>query len=369
MKTALIIGGGFAGCTAAYMLKEKGFDKVTVIEGSSQLGGGCRTFFHHGHPYTFGPHHLLINLNEMYVKDYFEKFLELKELQHHTLTYVASDREFYTYPIHKDEVEQMPDYEKIKNELENLKDVTESKNFEEYWVNSIGETLYNKFIHTYSEKMWGLKNNQEIDEFGFSPKGKTLQSGSKQCFIGQKWIGYPTNLDAYNTYFDKCVEDCEVIFNKYVKKFDLNNKRVLVEDKWLSADVIINTASLDDVFGHCYGSLRYIGRDFQKIILPTETVFPEPYHFVHYANDEPYTRIVEYKKMTGYKSPHTLIGIESPSFKNRLYPYPIKSEMLKAQKYMELFPKDCYTLGRMGKYHYDNMDVIVKDCMKLMEKI
>lgn len=367
-KEALIIGGGFAGCTAAYMLKEKGFN-VKIIEASNLLGGGCRTFFYGGHPYTFGPHHLLINEDEMFVWEYFEKFLTLRELAHHTLTYVEKDREFYTYPIHVDEVKSMPDYEKIKNELDNKGDLSKATNFEEYWATSIGNTLYDKFIHNYSEKMWQIKNNKELDEFAFSPKGKTLQSGSKQCFIGQKKIAYPIELDGYNSYFEKCVEGCEVIFNKKVKNFDLDNKRVMVDNEWLNADVIINTASLDSVFEYCYSELRYIGRDFQKIILPVETVFPEPYHFIHYANDEPYTRIVEYKKMTGYKSPHTLIGIETPSFKNKLYPYPIKSEIKKASKYKELFPKDCYTLGRMGTYHYDNMDIIVKECIKLMEKI
>jgi len=367
-KKALIIGGGFAGCTAAYMLKQKGFD-VTVIEGSNQLGGGCRTMYHGGHPYTYGPHHLLINEDEMFVWDYFEKFLTLRELQHHTLTYVEQDRDFYTYPIHVDEVKQMPDYEKIKKELDSKNDVSKATNFEEYWTSSIGDTLYDKFVHKYSEKMWQVKNNKELDEFSFSPKGKTLQSGSKQCFVGQKKIAYPIEMDGYNSYFDKTVDGCEVIYNKKVETFDFDNKRVLVDKEWLSADVIINTASLDDVFEHCYGELKYIGREFQKIILPIETVFPEPYHFIHYADGEPYTRIVEYKKMTGYKSPHTLIGIETPSFKNRLYPYPIKSEIQKASKYKELFPKDCYTLGRMGTYHYDNMDIIVKECMKLMEKI
>ena len=367
-KTALIIGGGFAGCTAAYMLKEKGF-KVTIIEGSSHLGGGCRTMFHGGHPYTYGPHHLLINRDEMYVWDYFEKFLTLRELEHHTMTYVAQDQAFYTYPIHVDEVEKMPDYQKIKHELDNKKDVSDSKNFEEYWVNSIGQTLYDKFVHTYSEKMWQIKNNQELDEFAFSPKGKALQSGSKQCFIDQKKIAYPIELDGYNSYFEKCVQDCNVIFNKKVEIFDLDNKRVKLDNEWLKGDIVINTASLDTVFEHCYGELKYIGRDFQKIILPVETVFPDPYHFIHYANDEPYTRIVEYKKMTGYQSSHTLIGIETPSFNNKLYPYPIKSEIAKADRYKELFKEDCYTLGRMGTYHYDNMDIIVKECMKLMENI
>ncbi|QKF83312.1 FAD-dependent oxidoreductase [Halarcobacter ebronensis] len=367
-KTALIIGGGFAGCTAAYMLKEKGF-KVTLIEGSSLLGGGCRTFFYGGHPYTYGPHHLLINKDEMYVWEYFEKFLNLRELKHHCLTYVENDQAFYNYPIHIDDVESMPDYEKIKFELENKEDVSKANNFEEYWINSIGTTLYDKFIHSYSEKMWKIKNNTELDEFAFSPKGKTIQSGSKQCFVDQKNIAYPIELDGYNTYFDKCVDGTNVILNQKVEIFDFENKRVKVNSEWISADVIVNTASLDSVFEYCYGELRYIGRDFQKIILPIENVFPEPYHFIHYSGEEPYTRIVEYKKMTGYKSPHTLIGIETPSLKNKLYPYPIKSEINKADKYKELFPKDCYTLGRMGTYHYDNMDIIVKECMELMKRI
>jgi len=368
MKKAVIIGGGFAGVTAAYFLKNKGFN-VTVIEGSGVLGGGCRTYEYYGHPYTFGPHHLLINESEMYVKEFFEQFIPLRELKHHTLTFVGSDREFYTYPIHEDEVKQMPDYEKIQKELQHKGDVSKSKNFEEYWINSIGEILYNKFIHKYSEKMWQIKNNKEIDEFGFSPKGKTLQSGSKQCFIGIKKIYYPTLLDGYNSYFEKCVEGCEVIYNKRVNIFDLENKKVKVDDEWLRGDIIINTASLDEVFEYCYGELRYIGRDFLKIILPIEEAFPEPYHFVHYANEEPYTRIVEYKKLTGYKSPYTLIGIETPSFKNKLYPYPVKSEIEKADRYKKLLPKDCYTLGRMGKYKYDNMDMIVKDCMELAKEI
>ncbi|MGE4267709.1 MAG: FAD-dependent oxidoreductase [Deferribacterales bacterium] len=368
MKSALIIGGGFSGCTAALMLREKGF-KVKLLEKSDVLGGGCRTYYYHGHPYTFGPHHLLINLHEMYVHDYFTRFLELRELSHHTMTYVSQDDRFYTYPIHEDEIKDMPDYDKIRHELDSRKGVDDSKNFEEYWQNSIGETLYNKFIHTYSEKMWQVKNNKELDEFSFSPKGATLKTGSKQCFEGQKLIAYPVKLNGYNDYFEICVQGCDVRFNSPVEQFDLDNKRVYAAGEWHSGDVVINTASIDSVFDYCLGELRYIGRDFIKLILPVERVTPDPYHFIHYAGDEPYTRVVEYKILTGYKANDTLLGIEFPSFNNKLYPYPIKSEISRAASYLSMLPKDCYSLGRMGKYHYDNMDVIVKDCMALMKQI
>ena len=368
MKKVIIIGGGFAGCTMANMLKSKGFH-IIIVEGSNVLGGGCRTFFYHGHPYTYGPHHLLINVDEMHIFDYFSRFLKLRELKHHTMTYVPQDHQFYTYPIHYNDIKKMPDKDKINKELKDRKNVTDADNFESYWINSVGETLYHKFIYQYSKKMWQIKNNKEIDEYSFSPKGVALKKGSKQCFEGQKIIAYPTELDGYNSYFDCCVKGCDVIYNAYVEKFDLDKKRVFVNNEWLHSDIIINTASLDLVFEYIYGELRYIGRDFLKLILPIERVTPEPYFFIQYAGDEPYTRVVEYKLLTGYQSSDTLIIIETPSFKTKLYPYPVKSEIEKAQKYHQLLPDDVYTIGRGGSYRYDNMDMIVKQCIELISII
>jgi len=368
MKKALVIGGGFAGCTAANMLKQKGF-RVTILEKSNVLGGGCRTFFYYGHPYTYGPHHLLINIGDMHVWDYMSKYLNLRELKHYNMTFVGRDNAFYTYPIHKDEIELMPDKEKVYNELENRPDVSIAKDFEEYWEYSVGKTLYDKFVNTYSKKMWKIKNNKILDEFTFSPKGVALKTGSKACFEGIKIIAYPTEIDGYNSYFEKCVEGCTVIFNTTVEKFDLQKKKAWINNEWTTGDVIVSTISPDILFDYQYGELPYIGRDFLKVILPIEHVTPEPYYFIHYANDEPYTRIFEYKLLTGYKSPHTLIIIETPSFNNKLYPYPIMSEINKAKRYISELPDNVFSIGRMGKYHYDNMDVVIKDCMRLVEQI
>ncbi|GFK94937.1 UDP-galactopyranose mutase [Fundidesulfovibrio magnetotacticus] len=368
MKKAIVVGGGFAGCVVTQMLQSKGF-QVTVVEAGSTIGGGCRTFFYHGHPYTIGPRHILVDVDEMYTWEYVERFVEMRELRHHSLTYVSQDDRFYTYPIHKDEIASMPDKEAIENELANRGDVSASKNFEEYWVNSVGHTLYDKFVNTYSKKMWGLRNNQEIDDFGFSPKGVALKDGDRVSFEGSKVIGYPVNLEGFNPFFEACVQDATVIRDTPVHRFDLDNKRVLAGDQWLSADLIVSTISPDIVFDYCHGELRYIGRHFMKLILPCERVTPEPYYFLYYAGDEPYTRVVEYKLLTGYTAPDTLLGIEIPTFDNKLYPYPVKADIAKAQRYIAMFPQDVHTIGRMGKYHYDNMHVVIRDCFKLMESI
>ena len=98
-------------------------------------------------------------------------------------------------------------------------------------------------------------------------------------------------------------------------------------------------------------------------------VIPDPYYFLYYAGDEEYTRIVEYKKLTGYKSKDTLLVLEIPSYSNKLYPYPIKKYTDIADKYKKDLPDNVFSIGRLGTYKYQSMDMIVKDCLKLKEQI
>ena len=71
----------------------------------------------------------------------------------------------------------------------------------------------------------------------------------------------------------------------------------------------------------------------------------------------------------GYEAKDTMIGIEFPSKKNKFYPYTMKKYVDLANSYLDRYPSYVHPLGRAGKYHYDNMDVIVKDCIELMKKL
>ncbi len=81
----------------------------------------------------------------------------------------------------------------------------------------------------------------------------------------------------------------------------------------LQADFLVSTLSLDDLMGNAFGRLKYMGRDFYPIVLPAEYVFRDNHHFIHYPNAEKYTRIVEYKNLTGHVSKDTLLVLEVPS--------------------------------------------------------
>ena len=150
-------------------------------------------------------------------------------------------------------------------------------------------------------------------------------------------------------------------FRKKIIKTDLDKTSVFLEDNTkISADMIISTISPDFLMDNCYGELAYVGRDFFKIVLPIENLLPEDVFFLYYPNEnEQQTRVVEFKKLTRHKSPNTLITMEVPSMKNKLYPTMIKSEVDKAQKYIDALPENIKSVGRMGTYRYVDIDDII----------
>lgn len=366
MKTALIIGGGPAGCSAAHQLFDIGGWDITIVEAGSKLGGGVRTNYYGGHPYTFGPRHFLTQNEKVYA--YLNNIVPLRDCgDHQFITYVESDNDFYNFPIHMDDIQKMPDTEVIQNEIKNAHGVKESNNFEEYWINSVGRTLYNKMINSYNKKMWLVNDNSEIDTFNWSPKGVTIKEGPRAAW-DIAISAYPYAEDGYNKYFDLVLDKAQVLFNTKIDKYDIPNKKVSIGNDTFQFDIIVNTISPDILFDHCYGELRYVGRDFHKIVFPTENVFPDHVYFLYYANEEKFTRLVEYKKFTHHKSPTTLIGMEVPSMNGKYYPMPIKKEMEKAEKYFKLMPNGVFSMGRAGSYRYlVDIDDCIEQSMELAQ--
>jgi len=366
VKRALVIGGGMAGCCATHLLSEKGWE-VSLVDSASFLGGGCKTFTHGGHPYTVGPRHFLTPDEHLF--EFMNKYVPMRRIpEHEFLTYVESDPGFYNFPIHVDDIDLMPDREKIKNELNTLSGAESAKNLEEYWIRSVGPTLYKKYIESYSKKMWQIDSNTEIDDYGFSPKGVALKSGPKAAWT-EAISAFPIKINGYDDYFDIATQNSEVHLNTWIQDFDVENSRVMINDQWQTFDIIVSSVSPEIPLKNAFGPLRWVGRDFLKIVLPMEEVFPENVYFLYYANQEPFTRIVEYKKFYKYDSPTTLIGIEIPSFSNNLYPYPIRKDQEHAQKYLDALPDNFYSVGRAAIYRYIDIDDIIQQCLDLAEEL
>lgn len=350
---AIILGGGLTGCVVANELSRKGIETV-ILEKNTYLGGGCHTFFYGGHPYTEGPRPLSIKDGKAF--DYINSIVKLRTFPLILDSYNEADQQFYGFPIHNDDIQIMPDKEKILQELEARPRVNNATNLEDGWINAVGPTLYGKYIKTYTEKMWEVESNKVFEDYSWSVKGSPIQQGDRICRLGtgseSQLHAYPIEKTGYNRFFDYCVRNSKVFLNVNIEKVDLEKREVYIGNEVIKGDIIVSTIALDDLMENCYGALKYMGRDFHMIVLPIEKIFKEGHHFIYYPNHEKFTRIVEYKNLTGHQSDSTLLVMEIPSHSNKLYSYNIKSEQDKAAKYLSSLPKGVYAMGRLGTYKY-----------------
>ncbi len=366
---ALILGGGLTGCVVANELDKKGI-RTLIIEQNNYLGGGCHTFFYGGHPYTEGPRPLSIKDGKAF--EYINSVVELRKFPLILDSYNEHDQKFYGFPIHWDDIQIMPDKDKILKELEDKPKVNNATNLEDGWINAVGPTLYGKYIKTYTEKMWEVESNRVFEDFSWSVKGSPIQHGDRICRLGSisesQLHAYPIEETGYNRFFEYCTRNSEVYLNTVIEKVDLDKKEVYIAGEVIKGDIIISTIALDDLLEGCFGELRYMGRDFHTIVLPIEHAFHEEHHFIYYPNREKFTRIVEYKSLTGHKADSTLLVMEVPSHSNRLYSYNIKSEQDKAAKYMDNLPNGVYAMGRLGTYKYLDINQCIASACEFADR-
>ena len=269
MKKILIIGGGFAGCAAADMLKSIDNVDITLVEKSPFLGAGVRTQWYGGHPHTFGPRHFLTPYHEVY--EYINDIIPLRLCpEHEFITYVESDDDFYTYPINMTDVRNMKDFKKIESEMnekkqENYLGAKNAKNLEEYWIGSVGKTLFNKVINNYNKKMWFVDDCKEIDTFNWSPKGVTIKDGPKAAW-DTSISGYPYASNGYDDYFNFATKKAKVLLSKHIDNFDIVNKKVHFDNEWHKFELIVSTTSPDILFNQEIGKLNFIFSFFLIII-------------------------------------------------------------------------------------------------------
>jgi UDP-galactopyranose mutase len=370
-KRCIIIGGGFSGCAVAHLLSESKNWECAIIESGGHLGAGVWTNFYGGHPYTFGPRHFLTQNEKTY--EYLNKIVPLRRCQEHEfLTYVEPDNSFYNYPINMDDIAKMPDKAAIYAQLEVAKKeklFTHAKNLEEFWIRSVGEILYRKMVKYYNHKMWLVDSNTQIDTFNWSPKGVAIKEGSRACW-DTAISAYPIASDGYNQYFGYATKNAKVYLNTRAGRVDLEKSKIQIGAEAISYDLLINTISPDWLLNYEFGELEFMGRDFHKIVLPTEHVFPENVYFLYYANQEKFTRLVEYKKLTRHKSPTSLIGLEIPSRNGKHYPMPFNRELQKAETYYQNLPKNVYSIGRAGSYRYGlDIDDCIEQAMQIIAEL
>jgi UDP-galactopyranose mutase len=141
-------------------------------------------------------------------------------------------------------------------------------------------------------------------------------------------------------------------------------------EKWIPYNKMIYTGPIDYFFNHCYGPLPYRSIEFKFKTFEQEKY--QPTGTVNYPNEQAYTRITEFKYLTGQKHEKTTVVFEYPKAEGDPYypvPRPENAELYKKYQLLAQTTPDVYFSGRLATYKYYNMDQVVAQSLTLFKKI
>lgn len=376
MFNSIIIGSGFAGSVVARVLAEQG-KRVLIIEKRNHIGGNC---YDEKDKYgvlvhKYGPHIFHTNSREVY--DFLSRFTKWYPYSHEVMGYING--EYMPVPFNLNTLEQVygtEKAEKLKKILleqygENAKvPILELKHSDNEDIREIAKFVYDNIFLKYTIKQWG-KKPEEVDASVTARVPVVLSYDNR--YFQDEYQGMP--MDGYTGIFEKMLdhENIEIKLNtdaKEILRTD-ENEQVNLEGKPFSGNVIY-TGPIDELFDCRYGKLPY--RSLKFVFEHYNKDYYQPKGVVNYTVSEDYTRITEFKYLTGQKIPgSTTIMKEYPlayEGKDGQIPYYsiINEDNLKLygkyQKLAESIP-NFYLLGRLAEYKYYNIDAIVEKALEL----
>jgi len=355
----LIVGAGFSGSVCARQLAEAG-KRVLIIDKRQHVGGNAYDCVDsHGiliHPY--GPH--IFHTNSKKIFKYLSKFTNWRFYEHRVLAKVKE--QLLPIPINRTTINQL--YNKNLDEAgveEFLAQAripkAEIKTSEDVVLNSVGTELCDLFFRGYTRKQWGL----DLSELsaGVAARIPTRANDDDRYFTDTFQF---MPADGYTTMFRRLL-DHKSIQIKTGLDFQTAAKEINYKK-------LIYTGPIDEYFNFKLGRLPYRSLSFEHEHLATESF--QDVGTVNYPNDHAFTRITEFKHLTGDAGEGTSIVREYPTDQGDPY-YPIprqeNEDLLKKYQALAELEKDVYFVGRLAQYRYFNMDQVVGAALTASENI
>jgi UDP-galactopyranose mutase len=356
----LIVGAGFAGSVLAERLANELGMKVLIVDKRPHIGGNAYDRYDdHGvliHPY--GPH--IFHTNAADIRDYLSRFTEWRPYEHHVLASV--DGQLVPLPINLDTVNRLYGMNLTSFEMTSWLDSvaekkTEINNSEDVIVNKVGRELYNKFFRGYTRKQWGL-DPSELDA-SVTARVPTRTNRDARYFT-DSFQAMP--LHGYTRMFEKMLAHPDI---KVMLNTDYREIAELVP--W---DHMVYTGPIDAFFDFEFGHLPYRSLRFEHRNLPTPQF--QSVGTVNYPNDCAYTRISEFKHITGQQHPTTSVVYEYPTADgDPYYPVPRPENAALYKRYEEAAERctDVTFVGRLATYKYYNMDQVVGQALTAFKRL
>jgi len=356
----VIAGAGFAGSVLAERLASQANKKVLLIDKRNHIGGNTYDFYNNDGilVHKYGPH--IFHTNSPEVFNYLSRFTEWRPYEHHVLASV--DGQLVPIPINQNTVnslyglnlnsEQVAEFLKSKAEKKD-----QVKTSEDVVINAVGKELYEKFFKGYTKKQWGL-DPSELDA-SVTARVPTRTNRDDRYFTD---IYQCMPLHGYTKLFENMLSHPNI-------KVMLNTSYEEIQNI-IPHTSLIFTGPIDSYFNYCYGKLPYRSLDFKFETKDAECV--QPVGTVNYPNTQPYTRITEFKYLTGQKHAKTSVVYEYPKAEGDPYypiPRPENNKMYKKYQILAATLPHVYFTGRLGTYKYYNMDQVVAQSLSLFKKI
>jgi UDP-galactopyranose mutase len=359
---ALVVGAGFAGSVIAERLARGSNKKVLLIDRRPHVAGNA--FDVHDEAgvliHQYGPHIFHTNSDE--IVRYLSRFTGWRTYEHRVLASV--DGKLVPIPINRTTLNMLyglnltTDEEAANFLASRAEPVAQIRTSEDVVISAVGRELYEKFFQGYTRKQWGI-----------DPSGLDRSVTSR----------VPTRTNVDDRYFTDTFQAMPRLGYTHMFENMLDHDNITIETETDFAEVkdrvlydqLVFTGPVDEFFGHRFGKLPYRSLKFRH-----ETLDQEEFQSVATVNyphpDVPYTRISEYKHLTGQKHPKTSITYEYPSAEGDPY-YPIPNAQAQAlyKRYeaLTLERPDVLFVGRLATYRYYNMDQVVGQALACYRKV
>jgi UDP-galactopyranose mutase len=231
---------------------------------------------------------------------------------------------------------------------------------------SVGRDLYEKFFLNYTRKQWGLEPSQL--KAGVAARIPVRTNTDDRYFTDQ--FQYMP-LHGYTKMFATMLDHPNIELKLGV---DFLAQRQALLDRSANGGQtphVVYTGPLDVWFDHCYGRLPYRSLRFEHEHLPHTARYQEV-GTVNYPNEHDYTRITEYRHLTGQTHIGTSITREYPFAEGEPY-YPIPgtdNEALSRRYLTRAAEEEGVTfIGRLAEYRYYNMDQVAAAALAAADEL
>jgi UDP-galactopyranose mutase len=356
----LVVGAGFAGSVLAERLASQRGESVLVVDRRPHVGGNA--YDRHDEAglliHQYGPH--IFHTNAASIFDYLSQFTRWRPYEHRVLAHV--DGQLLPIPINRDTVNRLYGLNLGEDEVEaffasRAEKVDEIRTSEDVVVSRVGRDLYEKFFRGYTRKQWGL-DPSELDK-SVTARVPTRTNRDDRYF-SDSFQAMP--LHGFTRMFERMLDHPKITL---LLQADYRDIRDVIPHRR-----VIFTGPIDEFFGYRFGKLPYRSLQFEHVTLDTE--WHQPVAVVNYPQTEAYTRVTEYKHLTGQEHPRSSITYEYPSDTGDPY-YPIpkaeNQDLYKKYERLALATPDVWFVGRLATYRYYNMDQVVGQALSTFNRI